>query len=591
MAYNPYNDILEIYKAGNNWQSEQDAEKRNKIQENAKQYYNNLTNNGYSQLADELSVSGSDRRAEILNNYKKSGKTATRDYLYGLGQAYNMSQSDIDNLIKYDGTTGEISFGGKNIGRPDAVVDGTSYWSDTSTLDNAFGDYISRSGQARSKSALVDQENESLIKMQKQEYEDLKNTNPFETEEGRAIMAKYGLAGLLGRDNAAAQGAASNGGNIDSFSAANAMRQQAALYAQGQGAVLDAYQQKLDHARNLLSDMGVTIDRVFNEDETAKNNETARLSEQASVTGYTPTEWSIQNDSFLRNFVDENGKLKKEFEEEIFQNYINEAKANGNTDLANKYAILRGLKIFGNLEKWGKYLNNGDISYIEPQRTADYDLTKQQIDSAERIAKASNDTSLAATNAQIASNERINTANNKNALDQIGANANANIKVAQATANSSSSSAQKPTLTAAQARDAIKNGEISQGVIDAYNYYYDTHYTVDNPPKAEGASSTSWAGDSSSSETSAETPMTDNEVEQWMQYLSENANTRVTASKPNASVWANYLNQRGVAADYVILTVLNSDKLTQEQKDYLLYDKLGITDNQVNAVLENDYYR
>ena len=39
--------------------------------------------------------------------------------------------------------------------------------------------------------------------------------------------------------------------------------------------------------------------------------------------------------------------------------------------------------------------------------------------------------------------------------------------------------AYKPTLTAAQARDAIANGIITQQTVDAYNYYYGTNMTVD----------------------------------------------------------------------------------------------------------------
>lgn len=36
----------------------------------------------------------------------------------------------------------------------------------------------------------------------------------------------------------------------------------------------------------------------------------------------------------------------------------------------------------------------------------------------------------------------------------------------------------KPTLTAAQARDALNNGVVNQSTVDAYNYYYGTNYTV-----------------------------------------------------------------------------------------------------------------
>lgn len=346
----------------------------------------------------------------------------------------------------------------------------------------------------RAKDASVNQENESLFKKYNQEYEDLKNTNPFETETAKSILAKYDLAGLQGRDNAVASSAGSNGGNIDSFAAANALRQQASLVNQGQQAVLSAHQQKLDHAKALLSDMGVNIDRVFNQDETAKNNDTTRKSTMASVSGYTPSDWTIQNDAFLKNFVDDNGKLKSEYYNTDFQDLINKAKASGNADLANKYAILRGLKIFGDFTNYGKYLNEGDVSYVKPNRTADYDLTKQQIDSAERITKANNETSLAATNAELASNERIADKEAQNAKDLAAIQAKNALDQLEYNTNYGTQAGSKPSLTAAQAASAIKNGEKSQSVIDAYNYWYGTNYTIDNPPNLSGTDA-SWASD------------------------------------------------------------------------------------------------
>ena len=406
MAYNPYSAVNAIYKLKGQWDSANnagDTATKNSVAAKAQEYYKQLRRNGYGDIADQLTASNYAQAKSINDKWAKMGKTSTRDYLYSLGQSKGMSQTDVDKLISWDNLTGEVSFGGKKIGTPDSVVDGVSYWSDTSVLDNAFNDYISRSGTVRSPSTAVNQENEKLFAKYNQEYEDLKKTNPFETETGKAILAKYDLAGLQGRDNEVADNAGSNGGNIDSFAAANALRQQSTLINQGQMVALEAHQQKLDHARALLSDMGINIDRVFNQDETAKNNDVARKSEQAAVSGYTPAEWAIQNDAFLKNFVDENGKLKAEYNDTDFQELINNAKAQGNTELANKYAILRGLKIFGNFSEYGKYLNQGDVSYIQPQRTADYDLTKQQIESAEKIAKGDNDTKLTLADKEAAS--------------------------------------------------------------------------------------------------------------------------------------------------------------------------------------------
>ena len=152
------------------------------------------------------------------------------------------------------------------------------------------------------------------------------NTNAFTTDEAKAILDKYSLAGLQGRDNEVASGSASNGGNIDSFAAANALRQQASLVNQGQMAVLTAHQQKLDNIKAALEGVGLyqkdsynsmlnTINnqqteaqrvfennqseqqRLFENEQTAKINNAAILAEQAAVSGYTPNEWIINSDS------------------------------------------------------------------------------------------------------------------------------------------------------------------------------------------------------------------------------------------------------------------------------------------------------
>ena len=491
MAYNPYLATNAIYRLKGQWNranEANDTEGKNAAAEKAQAYYEQLKKNGYSDLADELASSGEAAAKSINDKWAKTGKTATRGYLYSLGKSRGMSSSDVDGLIGWDNQSGEVSFGGKKIGKPDAVVDGTSYFGDTGKLDSAFNDYIERSGNVRPKPTAVNQENENLFRRYKQEYDDLKGTNPFTTEEAKAILSKYDLAGLQGRDNAVASNAGSNGGNIDSFAAANALRQQASIVSQGQQAVLSAYQQKLDHARSLLSDMGVNIDRVYNQDETTKNNEVARNSEIASVTGYTPDDWAFKNDAFLKNFVGDDGKLKPEYESTDFQELINNAKAKGDTDLANKYAILRAKKIFDNVSKYGQYLNQGDISYLKPQKTETARQFDEQIAQADRALKSESNLKSAELEAQKQMNaaeldaqKQMNADNNQNALDQIKTAAEYN---------------DKPALTAKQAATAIANGEKSQAVIDAYNYWYGTNYTVENPPVTEqisnGSASDGW---------------------------------------------------------------------------------------------------
>lgn len=462
MAYNPYSAVNAIYKLKEQWNTANEANdetKKNEAAQKAQAYYNQLKNNGYSDIADSLTASDYTQAKAINDKWAKTGKTPTRDYLYTLGQSYGLSQGEMDKLISWDNDTGEVSFGGKKIGKPDTEVDGTSYWSDTTALDNAFNDYIERSGTTRSKAAAVNQENENLFKKYNQEYEDLKSTNPFETDEAKSILAKYDLAGLQGRDNAVASNAGSNGGNIDSFAAANALRQQSSLINQGQTAVLEAYQQKLDHARSLLSDMGVNIDRVYNQDETSKNNDVARKSEIASVSGYTPDEWVASNNPYLND----DGTLKEEYKDIDFSEVMAKAKAAGNENAYNAAAQARYYKIMGNYGLYGQY---DDGNYAVPRL--------QQTEVARQF-----DEQIAASDRALNAETSMNAANNQNKIDQITTSAKYGT-----TANSSGTvTATKPTLTAAQATNAIKNGEISQSVIDAYNYYYRTNYTVENPPK------------------------------------------------------------------------------------------------------------
>ena len=410
-TYNPYSDIQKVFNAKVGWNNATTDEERKRQNEIANAARKNLEAYGYSDVANQISANGANATEvrKIMEQYSP------------ITVAKNNTKStvEINNL----------------------------------------------------KSNEVNRENAGLFDKYNQEYEDLKKINPFETETGKAILAKYDLAGLQGRDNAIAENAGSNGGNIDSFAAANALRQQSALVNQGQMVALEAHQQKLDHARALLSDMGVNIDRVFNQDETVKNNDVARKSEIAAVSGYTPTEWSIQNDAFLKNFVDETGKLKAEYNDTDFQELINNAKANGNTELANKYAILRGLKIFGNFSEYGKYLNQGDVAYVQPQRTADYDLTKQQLESAERVAKGENDTTLALADKEAASAinqiktaaEYSTTNNNGKVTKDSFATYQNGVKVGDKNG--------KPILTKAQAVEMRDSGNTSDQVTYALTYY------------------------------------------------------------------------------------------------------------------------
>ncbi len=124
-----------------------------------------------------------------------------------------------------------------------------------------FKNYVQDTGKSQTTSSLVGQQQSNLfdhyndlMKTNTQDYNDYMNlvkANPFFLP----MRQKQYLVNIiyqLYREEiiSLSLGTASNGGNVDSYSAANAMRQQAALYSQAQQNVLDAYNAKVQNAYN-----------------------------------------------------------------------------------------------------------------------------------------------------------------------------------------------------------------------------------------------------------------------------------------------------------------------------------------------------
>jgi len=538
MAINPYAEMQKVYDAKIAWGNATTNEERAKQSDIANKARNTLANYGYKDLADKISADGATAETvkRVMDGYAKTNKVATRPYLYSLGQKYGMSSSDVDKIISWDDDTGQVSLGGRVVGTPDIVVDGVSYWSDPSKLDKAFDSHIAATGTTRPKETTVNQENEKLFKSLYGEYDNLVKTNPFETETGKAILAKYDLAGLQGRDNEVASGASSNGGNIDSFAAANALRQQSSLVNQGQMAVLEAHQQKLDHARSLLSDIGVHIDRVYNQDETSKNNDVTRKSEIASVTGHTPTEWTYASNPFFNK----DGSLNDMYLSEDFDNtggfttIINNAKEKLKTTTDNsERADLEATIRYATQAKAYKTINNPkyaqyahEVSGVTPQKTEaarQFDDTMTYnyalINSDEKKNNANNATSLALADKE-----------GSNAVNKVNAQKDADIAVVKATAEASKDEKNKALLS-------------------------------------------------------------DSEVKKWVDNLNKEFGEKNPGYKAlKATSDGNYTLDKAETA-YVVLRLFGSDELTQEQKEYLAYEKFKLNPDTVKEVINDKHYK
>jgi predicted rRNA methylase YqxC with S4 and FtsJ domains len=508
--YNPYSDIQGITDLKGQWDEANksgDTTKKNQIAATAQAYYDKLKNNGYSGVAEALSANGYSGAKKILDSYAPKETTPS-------------PTSSNTNLINQNNT--EVN---KKVNQ---------LWG-TQTKDH-----------------------EELSDMYKNEYDYIKNTNPFATDEAKAILAKYDLAGLQGRDNVVASGGAVNGGNIDSYSAANAMRQQASLVNQGQMAVLDAHQQKLDNARSILESLGVSQQnnytgmqktlgiqqtegqRLFENDETAKNNEVARKSEIASVTGYVPTEWTYDSNIYLNS----DGTVKDEFLTDAFDStggfttIINNAKAKlatttDPTEKAQLEATIRAatqakaLKTFSS-PKYSKYAH--EVENVSNPRTAEYDLTDKQMASAEKIALGESESAA---------------------------------------------------LSAAAKADA----EYQKAYLD----YMGTVYKADKDYEAKAEEKEEKKKEQEEKEVKA---MTEDKVKGWVDYLNNEVAAEYGADKVALKEKGKNQYERGdIDADYIIMAVLKSTDLTDAQKKYLLIDKFGISEDEINTVLNDPHYK
>lgn len=509
MAYNTQDAVNTILRLKGNWlnaNAEGDTKKTAQIANEAQNYYGQMRENGDTKLADTLYNSGYDASKKYVNDYfAQSGKSAIRPYFYGLGSKYGLSQSDIDNALQYNDTTGEVSLGGKNIGKPSAVgSNGVSYW-DNSTLDNAFKNYVQDTGKSQTTSSLVGQQQSNLfdhyndlMKTNTQDYNDYMNlvkANPFSTDEAKAILGKYNLSAIQGRNNQLALGTASNGGNVDSYSAANAMRQQAALYSQAQQNVLDAYNakvqnaynstQKIEQARKILSDMGVQIDNAFNRDETAKNNEVqrnetvlngkvSRDATTAQVTGQIPKGMLYSSNPFF----DDNGNPIEDID---YKKVIEQAIARGDTQTAQAARVARGVKIWNNYSKYGQY-DDGDYgvpnTQTEDARQFDAelknskDIAQMGYDHEERMPGIEADNTIRINNNQADNTIRVNDASAKNDMDV--ANNQSRNNIAEANNNSRNNIAEANNTpknniaeNTAKSNDAINEYNQTSGVVGA----------------------------------------------------------------------------------------------------------------------------
>ncbi len=551
MAYNYKKDINSILGLKKDWEKASAAgnvQEADRIAGNAKQYYENLRKNSYGQVADNLSSSNASAAEKYAQDFfGTTGRQAIRPYLYGKGKQYGFSKSDIDNKLSYDERTGEVSFDGINLGKPAYETDGTSYW-DAGSLDKAWENAASKNGYTKSDDVLYRQginstqdmikknwgmnaDNEKNLYKKYDRLEDYAyDTNPYETEIGKSIMQGFEWKGGKASDNAAASGASSNSGNIDSYAAANAARQQLVFTAAGKQAVLEDHNARISNIRGILSDLGVqnqaaaqtrqgdvsqflqANQQVFDNDQTRmnnaqarKNSETERLALQSDVTGYIPKDMSYDDNIYFKDGALINNGEGIDFkaiidnQRAIIDNPESSETAKRNAQKTLRDAMqARAYKIINNpaYAEWASTLESPANEETATMRTAEADrnLEGKKVDSAEKISMGELENQRYQTDKEA---EASNYAADKQAeSNQYTADtqkyvADKNLEAAYDTNQTEkeiaqfNATGQKPKLTASQAKKAYDDGTRTQDVVDAYNYYYGTDYESDSGIDAE----------------------------------------------------------------------------------------------------------
>ena len=443
MAYNPYTDIKSIYDAKVAWQNATTDEERQRQNQIATAARKKLADYGYTDIVNQVSAEGADAAAvkKVLDNWAKVTDTTTGTYKTGVNNpAYNASMNSA--MTKNDDTYNLMK-------------------SDHDNVNSKYNDIFAYANQ------------------------DITQTDEYKSAFDN-IMPSYSIKAMQGRDNEAASGAASNGGNVDSFAAANASRQQAALTAKGQALAhqmgLESYNARISNARGILSDLGVynsgvysamhdnvnndlnIANNVFNNEQTAKINDTSIKSQIASVTGLVPDEWVASNNMYLND----DGTIKDEYKEADFSNIMAEAKKTGNTAAYNDAAVARYYKIMSDYGQYGQY---DDGNYVTPEKM----ITEEARQFNEKIAQS--DRALKAEQQEKEKDRQTE-------LEKA--------KINKQTIN----------LTGDDAVASLKKGVLTQAVIDAFNTAYGSSYTLDNPPpvyvpptQKTGDGNPSWTGD------------------------------------------------------------------------------------------------
>lgn len=217
-TYNPYDAVAKIVNAKGNYNTAKATNGNyNQYRDEAKAYYADLTANGYDSLAKELQSVDYGDAVNILKRYKPTTET-DNNYQKLLTSAVEASR------------TPQTSAAAKQI----------------------FDSYERTERLLNGENGL----NRDYYDTGKQQLDYLNNFDVTKQSYYDPIMSQYKLKGNDAAQGEYASGAAVNGGNIDSYAAANANRQQLAFTNAGMQAALNQANQNQQNWQSVYGTMG-----------------------------------------------------------------------------------------------------------------------------------------------------------------------------------------------------------------------------------------------------------------------------------------------------------------------------------------------
>lgn len=386
MAYNPYSAVEQIVnykKLYDEYEKAGDTAKRDEVAKKAQEYYKQLRQNSYGDIADKLNASGYNASLNILDSIGMVGRETPRQVLPTYFKQFSIPYDD--TKMTYDDLTGEVKYDGISMGKSDYMGSNDRTYFDTGRIQDFAKQYKDIVGAGEKPvSKMYNQEQQRVNENYGKLVDSVNNleniNNPLQTQWGRDIMEVFGIKGKNAADNEVATAAAGNSGNIDSFAAANAKRQQKAFSVSGIQAVEAARQQRIADVRAILSDMGVNTQNMFQNWQTSLNNQVARDTQIMNTTGDILPQYS--GNPYIGANMD-------------FQAEINKLDPVKDAEKINLLKEARAYKIKTSKDP---DINSLPFDSFTPttKETAQLRLGKAQLEANERM-----------TDKQLASNERI----------------------------------------------------------------------------------------------------------------------------------------------------------------------------------------